>query len=77
MLLKFPLKGEGFQLPLGWKLSLFNRMLINLQNGSEEFCSDESLKAWRSAPDLGLDGGCVKRLVFQCLRGQGDCTGKG
>lgn len=77
MLLKFELQGAGFELPLGWRLSVFNSALIDVQNGSEDICGEQALLDWREDPSEGLSGSCVKKLVYACLRGAASCAGPG
>lgn len=65
-LVKLELKGEGYPLPLGWRLSPVTRHLISHQNGLELKCERHELNALETG--RGIKAGCVKKLIHDRLK---------
>lgn len=64
--IKLQLRGYGYPLPLGWRLSPVTRHLIAFQGGLTMRCPDTA----KTEGQVGftVDAGCAKKLVYDKLR---------
>ena len=65
MLVKLELRGNGYDLPLGWRLSPLTRHLISVANGRSAQCSDQDKSAVCDGD--GVSANCVRHLIFEKL----------
>jgi hypothetical protein len=65
LLVKLELRGYGYDLPLGWRLSPVTRHLISSQNGGRVRCDEQDKRA--VCDGGGVSAGCVKSLIYEKL----------
>lgn len=64
--IKLELGGNGYPLPLGWRLSEVTRHLITHANGNERHCDMDFTDLDRI--DTDISSSCAKKLVYQRLK---------